>query len=80
MLRWTLAYGRGGHLTRFPLFRTGHFESIFRSATQRCVVRGCPKGREDKIYNGTFRIGTFFFTVGGFKVTFFSDMYSANLQ
>ena len=41
MLRWTLAYGRGGHLTRFPLFRTGHFESIFRSATQRCVVRGC---------------------------------------
>ena len=42
MLRWTLPNERGGHLTVWVLYRTGHFESLFGCPIQRCMVRDCP--------------------------------------
>ena len=40
-LRWAHKEDLGGHLDDRVFYRTGHFESLFGSAIQRCMVRDC---------------------------------------
>jgi hypothetical protein len=45
MLMWTLPIERGGHLTVWVLYRTGHIESLFGCALQRFIALNLPLPR-----------------------------------